>query len=64
MLEKQHSNPTKEKFSMCPVCATTMALLVASATSTCGLGALAAKKMRTKGNADQPNQLNSTEHLQ
>ena len=49
---------------MCPVCATTMALLVASATSTCGLGALAAKKMRTKGNADQPNQLNSTEHLQ
>jgi hypothetical protein len=49
---------------MCPVCVTTMALIVASTTSTGGLGALVAKKLSAKNNAHKSSQPNSTENQQ
>jgi len=41
-----------------------MALIVASATSTGGLGALVAKKLSAKNNARKSSQPNSTENQQ
>ncbi len=38
---------------MCPVCIATAALIVGSATSTCGLVALAVKKLLTKSVANR-----------
>jgi len=61
----ENSNQSSERgISMCPVCVTTMAFIVASATSTGGLGALVAKKLSAKNNAHKSSQPNSTENQQ